>query len=133
MSVEDEYFDVLQNIEFGIVNVYKNNPDLADHNVMRILEALIDTYIAEKIGRSPRNFNLSEIEFTLRDSVFSMCEFRLGRQAMTDSQKIKQKDIYPLTVDEIVLCLKRILKSVKKWNKHGGRQGYLNFIIQYFH
>ncbi len=35
------------------------------------------------------------------------------------------------THDEIIACLKRVKKSVQRWNKHGGRQGYLNFVQQY--
>jgi hypothetical protein len=37
----------------------------------------------------------------------------------------------PLQADEIVACLKRIIKSLQHWNKYGGRQGYLQFIEQY--
>jgi hypothetical protein len=37
----------------------------------------------------------------------------------------------PKTVDEIMLCLKRILKSATRWNKEAGRQGYLDFITQF--
>ncbi len=62
-----------------------------------------------------------------------MCEWRLGRGSVTDEPQ-KAKEIAPdeaKSVDEILLCLKRILKSVKKWNRDGGRQGYLNFIVQY--
>jgi hypothetical protein len=34
-------------------------------------------------------------------------------------------------VDEIIVCLKRIQKSVKTWSKRGGRRGYLSFVEQY--
>jgi hypothetical protein len=34
-------------------------------------------------------------------------------------------------VDVIIACLKRIRKSVEKWNKQGGRQGYLTFVEQF--
>jgi hypothetical protein len=37
----------------------------------------------------------------------------------------------PKTVDEIITCLKRIQKSIRRWNKEGGRQGYLNFISEF--
>jgi hypothetical protein len=37
----------------------------------------------------------------------------------------------PKQVDAIALCLKRILKSVNRWNKSGGQRGYLTFIVQY--
>lgn len=79
MRVEEEYIDVLQSIELAIVKVYQENPDISDYTVMRALEALIDTYSGEKIGRPPRNFKLSEEEREVMDSVYGMCEWRLGR------------------------------------------------------
>lgn len=32
---------------------------------------------------------------------------------------------------EIVACLKRLRKSVQFWTKSGGRQGYLNYIVEF--
>jgi len=132
MRVEDKYTDVLQNIEFSIVMIYKSYPELTDYAVMRILETLIDSYTAEKIGRSPKHFPLSDTERLLLDNVQKICEWRLGR-AKLDDDAAGGEEITPetISVDEIILCLKRILKSVKKWNKHAGRHGYLNFIIQH--
>jgi hypothetical protein len=99
---------------------------------MRMLEALIDKYAAEKIGRPPRHFSLSEVEQALLENVRRMCEWRLGRDTLTDSpEKAREMTPEPITIDEITLCLKRVLKSVKRWNKNGGRRGYLDFIIQY--
>ena len=62
-----------------------------------------------------------------------MCEWRLGRgePPVDEPSKVPSPGPKPITVDEIILCLKRILKSVKRWNKEGGTQGYLNFIVQY--
>ena len=34
----------------------------------------------------------------------------------------------PLQVEEIGQCLKRIHKSVQRWNKLRGRRGYLDFV-----
>lgn len=132
MRVEHRYTDVLQNIEFGIVITYKNHPEMADTNVMRMQEALIDKYGAEKIGRLPRHFSLSQMEQALLENVRRMCEWPLGRGTLTGSvEKSMEIAPEPITIDEIVLCLKRILKSVKRWNKDGGKQGYLNFVTQY--
>jgi hypothetical protein len=39
MALEDEYPDVLQNIEFAIVSVYREKSDLYDFSVMRALDA----------------------------------------------------------------------------------------------
>jgi len=132
VRVEDQYPDVLQNIEFGIVTTYRDCPDLSDYAVIRMLEALIDAYTAEKIGRPPRRFQLTDDERLLIQNVQRMCEWRLGRGSLGEDPA-RERDITPelKTIDEIILCLKRILKSVKKWNKSGGRQGYLNFVVQY--
>lgn len=132
MKVEDEYTDVLQNIEFGIVRIYREHPGLSDGDVMRTLEALIDSYVAEKIGREPRKRPYSDLERILYDSVRAMCEWRLGRSSLGDAAP-DGNALSPerKTVDEILLCLKRILKSVNKWNKRGGSQGYLQFVSQF--
>ncbi len=130
--VEDQYPDVLQNIEFEIVTTYRRHPEMSDYDVMRALEALVDAYGAEKIGRPPRNVGLSDLERTLLEKLRRICEWRLGRGMLTDdSEQARGTAGEPKTVDEIVLCLKRVLKSVRRWNKEGGRQGYLQFVIQY--
>jgi hypothetical protein len=132
MGIEDQYLDVLQNIEFGVVGFYRECPELSDYDVMRVLEALIDAYRAEKVGRSARNFNLSEREQDLLANVRHTCEWCLGREDLGDDpEKEEDLDPEPKTVDEIVLCLKRIRKSVERWNREGGRQGYLSFAAHY--
>lgn len=131
MKLEDQYTDVLQNIEFGIVMTYRNNLGMSDPDVMRMLEALIDKYAAEKIGRAPRHFSLSDVEKALLENVRRMCEWRMGRGTLTDFPEKARVAPKPISIDEIVLCLKRVLKSVKRWNEDGGRRGYLDFIVQY--
>ena len=132
MRVENQYKDVLQNIEFGIILIYKDHPALSDYEVMRALEALIDSYVAEKIGRNPRKLPSSDVEHLLYNSVRRMCEWRLGRSLLGDDLlKEKSLPLQPKTVDEILLCLKRILKSVNKWNRHRGTQGYLQFVSKF--
>lgn len=132
MSVEDQYIDVLQNIEFSIVTFYRQQHDLSDYDVTRTLEALVDHYAAEKIGRPPRHFSLSDQECRLFDGVKKMCEWRLGRISLDDAvAQAEEKVLEPNTVDEIILCLKKILKSVNKCHNRGGRQGYLNFVSEF--
>jgi len=130
--VEDEYFDVLQNIEFAIVIAYRLCPEMTDYDVMHMLEALIDGYKGEKIGRPPRDLRLSEFEQELLETVRSVCEWRLGRAPFPgESENPEEEEPEPKTVDEILLCLKRILRSVKRWNKYEGRQGYLDFVSDF--
>ena len=128
----EKYLDVLQNLEFGIVKTYKRRAMMTDYDVMRIIGALVDGYQAEKIGRPPRYAPATEVEQELMDSVRGMCEWRLGRLSLSNDERLEgQEQPDPVSVDEIVACLKKILNSVKKWNKSGGRQGYLDFVIQH--
>ena len=61
-----------------------------------------------------------------------MCEWRLGRISVGENEAGEQMAApEPKRVDEIVLCLKRVLKSVNRWNRSGGQRGYLTFIVQY--
>ncbi len=62
-----------------------------------------------------------------------MCEWRLGRTTIGIDKNIQEEISIndSKTIDEIIDCLKRILKSVNKWNKREGRQGYLKFVSQY--
>ena len=55
MTVEEEYLDVLQNIEFAIVSTYHGHPEMVDAHVIRALEAVIGSYRAEMAGGRRRN------------------------------------------------------------------------------
>lgn len=132
MKFEEEYADVLQNIEMGIILAYNDQPNISDHDVRRVLEAVVDAYRAENIGREPRAVALSDDEQMIMDSVRGMCEFRLGRESPIEfPSETGGEGPEPITIDELVQCLKRILKSLDRWNRSGGRQGYLNFISQF--
>jgi len=132
-SITDRFQDVLQNIEFAIVDTYRRHREMSDYDVERALEVLMDAYSGERIGRPPRSFRLSETEKRLVDEMRAMSEWRLGRADPPVDMPLEadQPGPEPITVDEIILCLKRILKSVKTWNKGGGMRGYLSFIVQY--
>jgi hypothetical protein len=132
MAVEEEYLDVLQNIEFAIVSTYHDHSEIVDAHVIYVLEAVINSYRAEIAGRSPGEFSSSPVEAALYGAIWRMCEWRLGRVREDVAQAGELGPApEPKRVDEIVLCLKRILKSVNKWNRSGGQRGYLTFIVQY--
>jgi hypothetical protein len=127
--IEDKHPDVLQNIEFAIVGIYKKSRELSDYDVMRVLDTALESYTAEKAGKNPRNARFSPLEQLLHEQVRQICEWRLGRAAFGDNEKSPPKT--PISLDDMILCLKRLIKSVGRWNKQGGRQGYLNYIIQF--
>jgi len=128
----DKYLDVLQNLEFAIVTTYKQRPEMTDYDVMRIVEALIDGYQAETIGRPPRYTPVTDVEIDLMDILRRMCQWRLGRIQLLENEKMKEPEkMDTKTLDEIVACLKKIHNSARKWNKSGGRRGYLDFVVKY--
>jgi hypothetical protein len=132
MAVEEEYLDVLQNIEFAIVSTYHDHPGVVDAHVIRALEAVIGSYRAEMAGHTPEEFSAVPVEAALYRAIRNVCEWRLGRLSLRESEAAELGPApEPIKVDEIVLCLKKILKSVNRWNKSGGQRGYLTFIVQY--
>ena len=130
MDIETEYQDVLQNIEFAIVSVYHEQPELLDYDVETVLAALIQAYRAEQSQRPAKPPALNPLRQELYSRVHHMCEFRLGREDLSAAGG-PEPELVPVGVDVMILCLKRIRKSVKTWSKQGGRRGYLSFIEQY--
>ncbi|MDO9303119.1 MAG: hypothetical protein Q7T89_17150 [Anaerolineales bacterium] len=130
--IEDRYFDVLHNIESAIVSVYRVNPDLSDYEVDKALAVLCDSYRA---GEQVKPYLLPAMNKNT-DAVYAVtqriCDWRLGRDVKFETESGKSlPEVPPISVDEILVCLKRIRKSVAKWSKRGGRQGYLFFIADF--
>jgi hypothetical protein len=129
MALEDTHLDILQNIEFAIVSVYRKQHDLRDVSVTRALDALIDVYRAEARGHTPKDISLPEPESTVFQRAKEMCDFRLGRQEATTRIQVPFEG--ETTANDIVACLRKIRRSVERWNKRGGQQGYLQFVSEF--
>lgn len=128
MRVEDQYMDVLQNIEFGVISTFRQHPDLTDFDVETVYNALIQ-YYKSKQSIDPCTQQRTELRQTLCHSVKTMCDLRLAETTSLEAENNGAvPQIEPISSDEMVLCLKRLQKSVQKWSKQGGRQGYLNFV-----
>ncbi len=52
MNVEEEYQDVLQNLEEAIIAYYRENPELIDSEVETAISWLIKVYSAESQGKT---------------------------------------------------------------------------------
>ena len=130
-ELEEKYFDVLQNIEFAIVNVYRRERDLTDYDVDKVLSALILAYKSQRQNRDFVQPALKPLAQQVYDDVEQMCEWRLGRVALErdDFQPGPSPD--PISIDEVIACLKRIRKSIEIWNKRGGMRGYLQYVDQF--
>lgn len=124
--------DVLQNIEFAIVETYREMPGLLDYHVDAALEAAIAGYSAQQQGRTPKPVTLEGARLRVYEAVRNVCEWRLGREEIRVGNDARPDEpLQPRRLDEIVGCLKRIRKSVQRWTKIQGRQGYLRFVSQY--
>jgi hypothetical protein len=126
-SFEGRYLDVLQAIEAAIVEVHRTEPALVDYEVDGGLESLIAAYTAEMQGRPPRGAPSDANRRRVFEAVREACEWRLGRGELPGYDAVPT----PNAVDEIVACLKRVRKSVQRWTKRAGRQGYLSFVSRF--
>jgi len=129
MGLEEKNLDILQNIEFAIVSVYEDHPTLLDYRVMGALDALIGAYRAESRGHTHKPISLEDQEKEIFDRVKSVCEWRMGRTEKPEGMDVPP--VQPTSLDEIQSCLKKVRKSVDRWNSRGGPQGYLRFVSEY--
>ena len=134
MNVAEEHEDILQNIELAIVGVYRADDELVDYDVEKALDALVRVYQAEQRRRDPPVAGVtSDLAQAVLESVRSVCEWRLGREAVppASGQLGDDPGPDPVSLDVIIACLKRVRKSVRFWTKERGYKGYLTFITQF--
>ena len=137
MSVEEEYQDVLQNLESAIIAYYRAHPDLIDAEVETAISWLVKLYNAEAQGKTSSYRVPRGVSGEVGGLVQQMCEWRLGRQKLSVEElegqglDLKELEIEKLEPREIAACLKRIQSSIKFWTKKAGRQGYLNFVAEF--
>ena len=81
MKWQEENLDVLQNLEFAIVEVWRANPEMNDYSALRVYEAARQYYRAELRGQPPRPPALTGLDAVAFASLKRMCEFRLGRDS----------------------------------------------------
>ncbi len=122
---EDKYLDVLQNIEWSLLSSTKDNPKLCDHDMLRIVEHALAYYKSPQRDSFCVERKLADMQQEIFERVVATCDWRLGLQSLSPD-----KDLYcdPISVEELLLCLKRIEKSIKFWTKQGGRKGYITFV-----
>jgi hypothetical protein len=126
MSVEEKFMDVLQNIESEVVRAWRKNPAMADYAVARVYEEATAYYAAVAQAQAPKPVPLSGSDLRLFQSVQEAADRRLAGFTLPDGSKIE-----PIAAGDLVDCFKRLRKSVDRWNRTGGRQGYLSLVAQY--
>lgn len=123
--------DVLQNIEFGIIQVYRADPSLLDVDAKDAIDALVRHYHAEEEQRTPPMVRLGERSQRVFLSVQKMCEWRLGRSPFPGETAENEAGLEGMPVSELVKALREIQKSIPRWSRQGGRKGYLEFVSPY--
>ena len=131
MRVEEEHLDVLQNIEVKVVSIYRDHREMTDYDVDKAFAALIQTYRNEAAGK-PLIKPGGNLSILVYEQTAAICNWRLGRSPILDKKGKSLPMPDPLNSETIILCLKRLRKSVETWTKQGGRQGYLTYISQFF-
>ncbi|MBI5648877.1 MAG: hypothetical protein HZC40_00260 [Chloroflexi bacterium] len=129
---EEEYLDVLHNIETALAHTYAEHTEMTDWDAREGVHALMRAYKAEARGRAAPTARLNAFAQDAYKNVQVMCDWRLGRATLlTEDGKPPDVEMSPKTVDEIILCLQRILRSIEMWQKEGGRRGYYNFVREF--
>jgi len=123
---QDENLDVLQNLEFAVVEVWRKHPEMTDYVAQRAYEAARQYYRAELRGLPPKPPALTGLDASAFDEVKAICEFRLGRAAGPPAEE--DAPVTPIGLEVLIECLQELGKSVERHTRNGGRQGYLNFI-----
>jgi hypothetical protein len=118
MRVEEQFESQLMQIEAVFVKLYRKHPSLMDSQVERVIEFCIRDYNARIRGTDSPACKLGDLDLVMFNDVLKISD------ELTDQGA-------EFSVNELVPCLKRIRKSIRRWNKVGGRQGYLTYINQF--
>ena len=109
----------------GVVNALVGR--MLPRRVVEALEALITWFKRVGQGREQQTPRLSDRAQRVFVEVREICQWRMGMVSLSPNLGKLEEGSRICTADEIVACLKKILKSVTRWNREYGRQGYLNF------
>jgi hypothetical protein len=131
MKFAEENLDVLQNLEFAIVEVWRAHPEMTDYHAQRAYEAARQFYRAEQRGKPAPPPALTGLEAIAFAELQKMCEFRLGRDPGPPATASEDVPVPPLPVEKLVACLQELAKSVERHTRSGGRQGYLQFVDKF--
>lgn len=128
MKWTDDKLDILQNLEFSVVEVWRKHSEMTDYTALRAYEAAFQLYREEYRDHAPKMPALKGLDAAAFEAVKAMCEFRLGRGPIPVPGPVS---ISPIPLETLIICLRELSKSVGRHTKEGGRQGYLNYIDQF--
>ena len=128
MKWHEENLDVLQNLEFTVVEVWRAHPEMSDYSAQRAYDAAFKYYKDQLRGHTAKPPVLKGLDATAYEALAEMCEIRLGRRA---GPLAEGAGIPPVPLEKMVACLRELGKSVERHTAVSGRQGYLKFIDKF--
>jgi hypothetical protein len=123
----------LASIELAIVECFRAQSGLTDHDIEEAINAVLPAYEPTKRDTSGRVARLGPMAREVFTHISAVC------RVMSDPDKLETEAGVPLATEmrmksvnaeTMSACLKRIRKSVQFWRRDGGLRGYLNFISQ---
>lgn len=125
MSFEEDYFDVLKSIELAVVTTFAQLPNAKDRHVDDALNGLVRYYNAAIKGKKTPTLKLDAESKQFYEAIMTNMAAHMSVGLMGSERTY--------TVEEVVLCLKRIERSVGQMLKVGGLGGtkYLEFVRDY--
>jgi len=128
MKWQEDNLDVLQNLEFAIVEVWRANPAMTDYSAQRAYEAARQYYRAELRGQPPKEPALTGLDAVAFAAMKQVCKFRLGATPARRPPAKKTPCPCRRSRSRTLACLQELGKSVERHTRSGGRQGYLQFM-----
>ncbi len=74
MKWTDDNLDVLQNLEFSVVQIWRANREMSDYAALHAYDAAYQLYRAESRGHAPKPHTLTGLEATVFEAVKAACD-----------------------------------------------------------
>lgn len=127
----EENQGILLSIESTVMGFYRENPDLVDHNVNKVYEAVQRRFEKEVKGKKPSKLRLKGLEEELHKEVLSICQIQIGEESIIDEDG---EEVYvgETSKETMIACMKKLRKSIKTWTGNAyGRRGYLDYVRRF--
>jgi hypothetical protein len=130
-SVVERFEDVLEDIESDIVSTSRRLAGISDGDVLFGLDALLARYHDEARQHEHRPAKVSENAEAIASSLREVCEHRLGRNPSFVPERKSKEAFRTVRIEDLIACLRKVRRSVDRWNRRDGVRGYLDFVARF--
>jgi hypothetical protein len=127
VTPKDEDLPALQELETAIVMIWRRHPDMTDYVANRAYEAAVQFHRARSRGHEPKPSGLTGLDLDAFNAVQQVCENLLSTGA-APRKGLPTGNTAPISLEKLLEYLRELNRSVERHTRHGGRQGYLQFI-----